>query len=624
MIKSGSSAELPLSSSSLPAAAKSILKRLFREKEIKKVLLVNPPDSDSSMFRYATAKRGRYTNYPPYGLAVLAQHLKTMGIEVRISNLNHEILKRCAESPSEQEFVFDVVWQGKLDQDLQGFQPDLIGITCMFTMTHSSFRSVCAWAANYGIPLAIGGVHVTNDVERVLDDIPAAHIAFLREGDVALTKLVQIVNGVREADELAQVILNDNGVRYRFLNECIPSSEDISVIPAFDLLDLAEHSRYGTVGSFYFLKVAGTRFATVLSTRGCRAQCTFCSVRNFNGPGVRLREISSVVDELELLQNEHGVGHIMWLDDDLLKDHKRIIKLFNEMVKRRLSLTWDATNGVIASSCTDEIIHAAAESGCIALNIGMESGNPAILRQIKKPGTVDTFVRAAEVLKKYEKIHSSVFLMVGFPNETMSMVFDTINLARQMDLDWHRITQLQPLPNTPIYDAMVAQGIIQDLGSKELRFMGGAYGKQTEIEQGLRLTSSNFHQAFSSIPLHAVPTPEQLTDVWFYMNYHLNFHRLFSEKRPIKIAQQMKNLSSLCDIISPENGFALYFIGYLQHRTMAGIDPSIVERLRKRLATSSYWQDRLEAFGLSIDDLIRGDFGIRPACKLMPGVRERA
>ena len=54
-----------------------------------------------------------------------------------------------------------------------------------------------------------------------------------------------------------------------------------------------------------------------------------------------------------------------------------------------------------------------SNSGCIALNIGMESGNREILKQIKKPGTVETFLKAAEVLRDFPEIHSRVFLMIG-------------------------------------------------------------------------------------------------------------------------------------------------------------------------------------------------------------------
>jgi hypothetical protein len=61
------------------------------------------------------------------------------------------------------------VWTSKLDDDIAEFEPDLIGVTCMFTMTHTSFRDVCRRAASSGIPLAIGGVHVTNDGVHLTD-----------------------------------------------------------------------------------------------------------------------------------------------------------------------------------------------------------------------------------------------------------------------------------------------------------------------------------------------------------------------------------------------------------------------------------------------------------------------
>jgi radical SAM superfamily enzyme YgiQ (UPF0313 family) len=384
-------------------------------------------------------------------------------------------------------------------------------------------------------------------------------------------------------------------------------------------MDVPEYSRYGTIGAFYYFKPKDTVFATTLSNRGCRAQCTFCSVRNFNGKGVRQRDYLNVVDELQHLVEVHGVGHVMWLDDDLLKDHGRALAMFNEMVKRKLPLTWDATNGLIAASCTEEMVAAMAASGCIAVNIGMESGNPEILRQVKKPGTVKNFLRAAEVFRKYEEIHTSILLMVGFPGETLAMVQDTINVAQAMDCDWYRISQLQPLPNTPIYDAMVAQGLIQDVGSRELRFNGGAFGRQTEIEQGLRLAELGFREAFAALPLDKVPEKEQLTDIWFYMNYHLNFHRLFTETRPVKVRQQLRNLKALSEVISPENGFALYFLGVMEHGLTGKVAPEIIARLKRRLSTSPYWADRLSAFGLDVADLENADFANKRIPRLLPG-----
>jgi hypothetical protein len=453
----------------------------------------------------------------------------------------------------------------------------------------------------------------------VLDDIPSARIAFLREGDVAVKRLCSVVAGRQDLDGLGQIILDDGVQRFRYHTDCQPTAAEMDVIPAYELLEVGDLSREGVIGNFHGFRSADTRFATVLSNRGCRAQCTFCSVRNFNGVSVRQRSVESVLDEIELLKDRYGIGHFVWLDDDLLKDHRRALALFNGMVQRKLGMTWDATNGVIAASCTDEIVAAMRDSGCIALNIGMESGNPQILRQIKKPGTIKNFVAAAEAFHRHPEIHARVFLMIGFPGETLAMINDTINVSRQMDLDWYGITTLQPLPNTPIYDSMVQQGLIQDVGSQEVRFNSGAYGKQDEVDLGIRMASQNFEEAFCSIPMDAVPTHHQLQDIWFFMNDHLNFHRLFTEKRPMKIEQQFKNLRTLSDVISPEHGLALYFTGYLQHKLHGTIDADVIERLAAKLEESVYWRERFRAFGLSVEDLKSGNFANKELPRLLPG-----
>jgi len=148
----------------------------FPRRTIERVLLVTPPDAESELFRRATVKRGRYPNYPPYGLGVLATHLRSIGIEPRIINLNHEILAAARACPDDHDFDFDASWKATLTAAIDDFVPDLIGVTCMFTMTHRSLKRVCDHAAAHGVPVAIGGVHVTNDVERILTDIPSARI----------------------------------------------------------------------------------------------------------------------------------------------------------------------------------------------------------------------------------------------------------------------------------------------------------------------------------------------------------------------------------------------------------------------------------------------------------------
>ncbi len=589
-------------SNNLPAANERLLKKFLRifPKKIKKVLFINPPDGDSKLFNRKTADVGRYPNYPPYGIGCISTKLLKSKIDVKILNLNHEILKECKEN---KKFDYDNFWQKKIDETLKDFNADIIGVGCMFTMTHFSLKNVCKYVSKFKLPISIGGVHVTNDCFNVIEEMPFVNMAFLKESEISFPNFIRYVNGEEKFENIGQFIINFDNEKIPFFNTLTPTAEDLNVIPAYHLLDVGNLSKFGTMGNFYGFKNKNTKFATCLSNRGCRARCTFCSVRNFNGVSVRQRSVESVLDELEILNKDHGIEHIVWLDDDLLKDHKRAIELFNGIVNRKISISWDATNGVIASSCTKEVVDAMSKSGCIALNIGMESGNREILKQIKKPGTVETFLKAAQVLREFPEIHSRVFLMIGFPGETLSMINDTMSVAKEMNLDWSSITPLQPLPNTPIYDSMVAQGLIKKNKGSEVRFLGGSFGKQNEMERGERLSIKNFKDAFSEIKLNDIPNPKQINDIWFYMNYHLNFHRLFYEKRDIKINQQMKNLEALGNVISPEHGFALYFLGYLNFKVNKKIPKEIIDRLSVQLENSNYWKQRLETFGLSVEDL---------------------
>ena len=229
-----------------------------------------------------------------------------------------------------------------------------------------------------------------------MNDIPEADFAFLNEAEKAFVRFIDCVNGKLSINKIGQVVVRTSGGNsgIRFERKFLPEGEDLDVIPPYEIMDIEMHSRVGTLGSWYGFRYEDTRIATVLSNRGCRAACTFCNVRSFNGKGVRQRSVASVLDELTRLNQQFGIGHIIWLDDDLLMNESRAIELFNGMVKRNLNMTWDATNGVIAASLRDEVVDAAAASGCIGLNIGVESGNANILRSIKKPGTPRIFLRA--------------------------------------------------------------------------------------------------------------------------------------------------------------------------------------------------------------------------------------
>lgn len=600
---------------SLEQLADKELNKLFPTRSIKRILFIVPPDVDVSMFDYATARRGRYWNYPPYGLGIIASHLRSDGLSVKILNLNNEILKACRSSNTEDDFDFENIWENISELVITSFKPDFIGITCMFSMSHKSTVNLCNYIKNriFTLPIALGGVHITNCMisnkmsKQLIEDFSNVDFFFLYEAELAFKQFVKIVNRECPLNELAQVYFNSTPEKLYFSTSKIPTEKDLDIIPAHDLMTPEELAVNGVIGSFFCLKDKGTKFTTMLSNRGCRGRCTFCSVRSFNGIGIRHRSVQSIIDELILLRDKFGIGHVMWLDDDFLHDHKKSIKLFSEMVKKNIGITWDCTNGVIAASCTDEIIASAAESGCIGLNIGVESGNEQMLKISKKPGSINTFKKAAAVLRKYEQINTRVFLMIGFPDETYRMILDTLNLAIEMDLDWYNITIFQPLPNTSMFDYMVQRGLLDEVEFENIRYSSGAYGKiHQNVNKGQ--LDANVNKIFENRNLDTSPTESQLYNIWFFMNYHLNFKRLYKENRPDKLKQQLKYVQNITELVAPDDPFAMYFCGYLQKKVIGSIDKQLIERLQTTLNSSEYWQKRFEEFNLSINHLRTGIF----------------
>jgi len=588
-----------------------LIEKLFNNKKIEKVLLINPPDIDKDVFNFESANRGRNMNYPPYGLGLLSSHLELINIQNEFLNLNHIILSLAESTKSINDFHFEKIILEQTLGKIETFKPDIIVVTCMFSQTHKSLIDIInVIRSKYKIPIAIGGVHVTGSMsvdktrKTFTKDIKGVDFIFLNESEVSFREFIKYINHRENEQNLTQFIAIDHDNYILFEERLTPTGEDLNINPNHKKMCSGEIATVGKIGGFFSLLPKQKKLSTILSNRGCRAQCTFCSVRSFNGVGVRRRTVDSVIEELKILKFEHGIDHVMWLDDDFLYNRKESLMLFNEMVKNKLDMTFDNTNGVIAASCTEELMDAAAAAGCIGLTVGMESGNRDILRSVRKPGTVENFLRAGEVLNKIEQINARVFLMIGFPNETFSQIKDTIDVSTTMNLDWYNITILQPLPNTVIFDQMLSDGLIGDISFSDMGYNSGTHGNKVN-KSGMNTDplSVDFKNAFSDKMLDEVPNKSDLDNVWAYMNYHLNFKRLFQEDRITKLTQQYKYVRNIAELVAPNNAFAIYFSAFLHHRLNNEVDNTLLNQFSKTISSNSYWQKRCNEFGLDVDHI---------------------
>ncbi len=587
---------------------KKTIKSLFKNKCVKRVLLVNPPDGDSSMFKFETAKAKRYTNFAPYGLGIASKYLKQSNIQCKILNLNHLVLKETSKIKAKTGFRYNNIIRKCLKKIITEFKPDFVGLTCMFSMTHKSLKNVTKFIKSMtSAPIAAGGVHISNAIWDkntrldILKDLKEIDIFFLFEAELALCDFIKYLNtGYHNLKLLKQFFLRKNKNLIFFKERLRPDGDALNIIPDHKQMFSSTLSTYGKVGNFNFLIKKNHNITTVLSNRGCRAQCTFCSVRNFNGMKVRQRSVQSVIDELLYLRDEQNIKHIMWLDDDLLYNETRTLELFNQMVKQDVNITWDASNGVIAYSIKDEVMDAAEKSGCLGLVIGMESGNAKILRQVRKPGQVKTFIEAAKVLKKYPKINSRVFLMIGFPNETYNQILDTINVSKKMNLDWNYITPLQPLPNTPIFDEMVNDELSGTEAFSETKyFSGGGYSGMNSKKKE-HVLQQNFESIFSDKDLDTVPSAQDIKIIWAFMNYYLNFEPLRKITNLEKLKQNQKWMDYISNVVAREDPIALFYKILIDKQINKSVSSTDISKMNKIFSTNTAWVTKMNELGLRV------------------------
>jgi len=438
-----------------------------------RILFINPQHIPADNFQVSKAINNDYWSYQPYGCGVLCRDLEGRGYQTDILDLNFEMLKESHRLGSNFRYS---LWRDWLRVKLEEFKPDIIAISCMFTMSHSIIKDIAAFVKKYNpdLPIVGGGVHLSNAWKNVLMDCPDINFIGIYECDKSLPDLIDFINERKPIESLAQIVTLSDKRTIAVGSRATPTPNEIDASPLYHDLPIEDYSNVGRVGNYGFL-CRGRKAAPILTNRGCRAHCSFCSVSTFNGPGVRERSVQSVLDEIKELYESHRIRHISWLDDDLLYDKKRVLALFRGMSDLKLDITWDATNGLIAAAISEEIMQAMAESGCIGFNLGIESGSPEILRSVHKPGTVETFLRAKTIIDKYPHIFTMGFLIIGFPNETHRQLMNTAKLAMELSLDWYPIQILNPLPSTEIYDQMVALGLIQDgLKTSEVAFVAGS------------------------------------------------------------------------------------------------------------------------------------------------------
>src|SRR6202167_2152050 len=299
------------------------------------------------------------------------------------------------------------------------------------------------------IKISFVGPPVTTSPDKALNECPAIDSICRREFDFSV---VEFANG-KPLNEILGVSYKDKATGTILHNPDRPqvSPEQLDEMPW--ATEIYHRDLDVTKYSVPFLLHP---FVSLYTTRGCPAQCTFCLwPQTFSGHAWRKRSTDDVAAEMKQAKELFPQVKEFFFDDDTFNIQKaRTIELCEKL--KPLGLTWSCTSRVTTDYDT---LKAMKDAGCRLLIVGFESGDPQILKNIKKGATIERarrFVRDCQDLVLV--IHGDFIL--GLPGETRKSIRNTIEFAKRLDCETIQVSMAHAFPGTELFEYVEKNGFI--------------------------------------------------------------------------------------------------------------------------------------------------------------------
>ena len=374
-------------------------------------------------------------SYPPLGLLYIGACLEKAGhlldfIDIDIDSFNEEKLIRYINETNQDMIVF-----GSTKVTIN----EVLKLSSLIKNTTNK-------------PIIVGGIHATVAGKELTKD---RNIDFVikGEGEQTVVELVKVLENGHRFSEVKGIYYKNKGKVVFTGDRALIENLDNITFPARHLL---KHP-------FDYIPPDALRIpvATIMTSRGCPAGCTYCCTKLIFTRRMRFRSIKNVVDEIEDAIENHGFKEIHIMDDCFTVSKKRVFEFRDEIKKRGIKTTFLLPNGVRADQVDEDILKVLKDLGVLSLGFGVESGNQRILDNIKKGIKLDRIREAFKLSKKYG-FETWGFFMIGLPGENKKTVKDTIDFAKELDPDFAKFLILKPFPGTEVFEQLYQEERIFD------------------------------------------------------------------------------------------------------------------------------------------------------------------
>ena len=311
----------------------------------------------------------------------------------------------------------------------------------------------------------MGGEHVTGFPEFSLEQAPLDSVV-MGEGEETIIQLLEHVEKNLPLDNVCGLAYKDSEglVKVNPRRQRIKEIDSITQ-PAWDLFDIKKYNEVNQPhGS------SQGKFMPMLATRGCPFSCTFCTSPNMWTTEWIPRDHKLVVDEMQEYLKLYGTTDFQFEDLTAIVRKDWIIDFCDEIIQRKMEITFQLPSGTRSEGIDFEVAEKLKKAGCHEFSFAPESGDPRILKKIKKKVNLPSlFDSARNALKA--GINVGCFFIIGFPEDDYRSVLKTY--AAMVKCAWVGFTNVNlnaysPQPNTESFKMLQKMGVITEFDDKYL------------------------------------------------------------------------------------------------------------------------------------------------------------
>ena len=281
------------------------------------------------------------------------------------------------------------------------------------------------------------------------------------EPELTIMELLDKIDTASDWHDIEGVSYMVNGEHHR--NKMRPLMQDLDALPV-----PARHLVSDII--YRNPKLKRTPYTTMVTSRNCPFQCIYCvpssltfareiEYKTYNNkkPPISFRSPEKVAEEIRQLASE-GIKAIGFMDDNFIWNEQRTRAICE--VLRETGIVWGCQARV--SAITETIAQLLGASGCMYVDLGVESFNDEILAYINKGINSGQIYEAIHLLQKYNVPVKLNILIGTSPLETKETIKDTIRKAKKLKVDQLMINIVSPFPGTKFYQMAMENGWLKD------------------------------------------------------------------------------------------------------------------------------------------------------------------